>query len=97
MTDLCFDTAQTLTILTPPYSRKIKLRFKGGRPVKKFHKSPALADLPQAWHFADLRFAGPIFFGGIRAVVICGFVICGPKLFCGLKTSATPQIHTFSS
>jgi hypothetical protein len=35
----------------------------------------------------------PLFF------VICGFItcliaICGPKLFCGLKTSASPQIHT---
>jgi hypothetical protein len=29
-------------------------------------------------------------------VALCGFAICGPKLFCELKTSASPQIDTFS-
>jgi hypothetical protein len=28
--------------------------------------------------------------------VICGFAICGTKLCCGLKISASQQIHTFS-
>jgi hypothetical protein len=35
-------------------------------------------------------FEGPMFF------VIYGFAICGPKFFCGLKTSANPQILNFS-
>jgi hypothetical protein len=70
---------------------------KRGRSANKFWKSQIrkFADLlglliPQMRHVADLQCADPIFF------VICGLVICGfsdPSfVFCGLKTSVSPQI-----
>jgi hypothetical protein len=45
------------------------------------------------WHLADLRFAGPSFWG-IGRFIVCGFEICRPKLFCALKTFASLQIQT---
>ncbi len=42
------------------------------------------------WQFADLRFAGHLFF------VICGSAICDKIIFGGFKTSANPEIHNFS-
>jgi hypothetical protein len=47
------------------------------------------------WHFAYFQFADPMFFV-ICGFVIYGFAICGPKFFCCIKTSASPQMHTFS-
>jgi hypothetical protein len=46
-------------------------------------------------HFADLRFADPIFFV-IGGFVICEFAICRSMHFCGLKTFASPQIRILS-
>ncbi len=57
-----------------PVTYLVCLNSKCGPSANKFRKSKIrnnwldlqLADLPQIWHFADLRFTGPIFF------VICG-------------------------
>ncbi len=48
------------------------------------------------WHCANVRFTDTIFFFLICGFVICEIAICGPKLFYGLKFSASPRIHTFS-
>jgi hypothetical protein len=39
------------------------------------------------WQFEDFLFDDRIFF------VMCGFAICRPIIFCGLKTCANPQIN----
>jgi hypothetical protein len=50
-----------------------------------------LVDLPQMWQFADLRIADHIFLG------FADLQFADSIFFCGIKTSANPQIHSFYS
>ncbi len=58
---------------------------KGGRSASKFRKS-------QVRKFADLIFLDSRTFRKCGNLRIC---VCGPNYFCGLKTSAYSQMHSF--
>jgi hypothetical protein len=62
-------------------AEKVKKQLRRQQRFRKFVEF-RFAELLQMWQFADLRFADLWF--------------ADPILFCGLKTSANPQMHNFS-
>jgi hypothetical protein len=81
---------------TTDVSKKRDVRMcifgKGGRSANNFCKS-------QLHKFADLifvKFADLLQFADYIFFVVCGFAFADLIIFCGLKTSANPQMQDFS-
>jgi hypothetical protein len=74
----------------PDLRMYICIRYKGGRSTKKFRSS-------EAPHIANPQICGlKLLICDLRSIYFLGFAdLRFSDIFCGLKTSANPQIHHF--